>query len=282
MQLCVLTLLYSSFLASLSEASPRGGGLFVRDGGRSDSSFLAGVGVNIDAVKNVGGTTTALPAISNVSAEWNVPFVDVKNGRNRTLYQFTGIQGNDCVDDGMRPAFLAGTAVRRSVDNDTIAWAWYQWYPGPVHSQYLEVNPGDQIHVAVSVKTPNSGYMYLKNMRTGIVFDSDMDPDDPEDTTAHICLGQGTAGFAQKWVIQAKYDTQIVPIFQNVTFSNIMALDRGGKSYDLSAGDVDYWSLVNEGKQVEIPEQIDGKSFVIYSPEGEAWDPSAWNSTASI
>ncbi|OTA56863.1 hypothetical protein K449DRAFT_451356 [Hypoxylon sp. EC38] len=242
-------------------------------GGPTYSGYLRlskseSVGINIDAVKNVGGTTTALPAISNVSAEWNVPFLDVKNGWNRTLYQFAGIQGNECANDAKRPAFLAGTAAR--------------WYPGPVHSQYLEVNPGDQLHVAVSVKTPNSGYMYLKNMRTGIVFESDMGPDDPEDTTAHICLGQGTAGFAQEWVIQAKYDTHIVPIFQNVTFSNILALDRGGNSYDLSAGDVDYWSLVNEARQVEIPEQIDGKSFVIYSPEWERGDPSAWNSTGNI
>ncbi|KAI1411426.1 hypothetical protein F5Y13DRAFT_191364 [Hypoxylon sp. FL1857] len=286
MKPCLLTFYCSVFLASLSEASPRGGGLFDRDGDRSASSSRGGVAINIDEVKNAGGTTIALPAVSNASAEWNVPWTDNSyTGYGHYLRQFVSIQGTGCADGDMPPALLVGTTACR-IDGNASAYFWYQWYPGLIHYQPrpdLEVNPGDQMRVSsnrrviIGILTPSKGY--IKNMNTGVEYSMDVTPDEPSDTTAtpNICLGGGAAIFGQEWTFQYQDDRQTIPLFQNVTFTNVVAQDRGGKSYDLSTGSVEYRNLVSNGREVEIPEQIDGKSFVIYSPEGEGrtWGPSA-------
>ncbi|KAI0838215.1 concanavalin A-like lectin/glucanase domain-containing protein [Hypoxylon sp. FL0890] len=277
MQSWVLTFFCSIISASLSAAFPRGEGLFGRDEDISLLSSLGGVAINIPEVKNAGGTTTALPAISNVSAEWNVPWVEYTD-YGHFLRQMVGIQGSGCDGASGSPALLVGTAVYQDFAGNTSAFSWYQWYPGPMYeSVRMAIYPGDQVRVIVSIETSNTGYMYVKNMRTGKEFEIDIAPDHPSNTSTHICLGGATALFAQDWEVMLDDDRQTVPVFQNVTFTNVMALDRGGKSFDLSTGTKEYVNLVSKDRQVGIPEEIDGKSFVIYSPEGkgETWNPPA-------
>lgn len=111
----------------------------------------------------------------------------------------------------------------------------------------------------------------MKNMRTGQAYDEDVTADSPRDPRFSICLGDGTAQFFQEWAIMD--DRADLPIFNNVTFSNVMAQDRRGKSFDFNMGTQDYWNMTDADRQVAVPVEMNENTFVLYSPEGIKWDP---------
>lgn len=110
------------------------------------------------------------------------------------------------------------------------------------------------------------------NQHTGQEYEKDVTADSPQDPEFLICLGYGTAQFFQEWVIAD--DRTELPVFNNVTFTNIEAIDRRSGHFDLGTGTQDYWNMIDAGRPVALPEEIDSSSFVVYSPEGSTWTPS--------
>lgn len=95
-----------------------------------------------------------------------------------------------------------------------------------------------------------------------------------------MCLGNGTAWFIDEWVLGvpgAAPDSQrrYLPVFENVTFSDVEARGRLGRRFDLSSPSADYWNMTQRGtgKYVAVSEPRDRDSFVLYSPEGKGWEP---------
>ncbi|KAL7621283.1 hypothetical protein AAE478_008602 [Parahypoxylon ruwenzoriense] len=270
------------FLAAISSASP-GGRAFGFGVDEYTCSFLGGAVINVDQEEAAKAAT--LPAIRTVSAEWNVPWMKIPGGTDlsdpdnqHSLAQWVGILGNACDDKSWYPFLQAGTAIGVNEYGTTTAYAWVEWFPAESHSipqENVTVGPGDQVRVTIDVYTRITGHVSIQNLNTGREYAADVKADSPEDPRFHICLGYGTAQFFQEWVIAN--DRAGLPVFNNVTFTNVAALDRRGKYFDLGMGTQDYWNMTAADKDVAIPEDIDEKSFVIYSPEGRAWSPARYD-----
>lgn len=93
-------------------------------------------------------------------------------------------------------------------------------------------------------------------------------------------LGNGTAWFIDEWVLGvpgAKPDRErtYLPVFDNVTFSDVEARSRLGARFDLDSPSTDYWNMTQKGtkKPVTVSEPRGSDGFVLYSPEGKAWEP---------
>ncbi|KAI1779399.1 concanavalin A-like lectin/glucanase [Hypoxylon cercidicola] len=244
------------------------------------SSFLGGAVININQPQSPG--KASVPAIRTVSAEWNVPWMkappdaDLSNPNNRhKMAQWVGILGNACDDKNWSPFLQAGTATDIDENGITTAYAWVEWFPAGSHnipSDAFTINPGDQIRVIVNVYTRTMGHVYMMNLRTGQEYEKDVIADSPQDPKFLICLGSGTAQFFQEWVIAN--DRAELPVFNNVTFANVEAVDRRGGRFDFNTETRDYWNMVDADRLVAVPEGINSNSFVVYSPEGSSWTPS--------
>ncbi|KAI1374906.1 concanavalin A-like lectin/glucanase [Hypoxylon crocopeplum] len=243
--------------------------------------FLGGAVIDVDQVEGTGNGASQ-PAIRTVSAEWNVPWTkanphaDLKDSGNRhSLAQWVGILGNMCDNSSWYPFLQAGTATQIDENGATTVNAWVEWFPAGAHvipEQNMTVSPGDQMRVEVNVYTHITGHVSMKNLRTGQEYEADVKADSPEDPRFQICLGYGTAQFFQEWVIAN--DRGDLPVFNNITFTNVQARDRRGKAFDFSTGRKDYWNMTTDvGEHVAIPHEIDSKTFVIYSPKGGDWGP---------
>ncbi|KAI1654649.1 concanavalin A-like lectin/glucanase [Daldinia decipiens] len=267
-------------LAALVSGSPGGRWPIGLGMSKYVSSFLGGAVINVNQTETTG-KEDKLPSIRTVSAEWNVPWgkasdnIDLSNPNNRhSLAQWVGILGNGCANKNWYPFLQAGTNIEMDEHGATVAGAWVEWFPAgahPIPKEGFAVSPGDQIIVVVNVYTRILGHVYMKNLRTGQEYAAEVEADSPEDPKFQICLGSGVAQFFQEWVI-AK-DRADLPIFSNVTFSSMTAIDRRGEFYDLTSGTEDYWTMIDAGRQVAIPENIDSKSFIVYSPQGRTWTP---------
>ncbi|OTB03992.1 hypothetical protein M426DRAFT_262665 [Hypoxylon sp. CI-4A] len=278
MRVLSLTFTYSWLLANLAGASPAGQ-LSRRDTSKTISTYLSGVSLNVPQTD----AAAALPAITTVSADWNVPWIQRGHldlfwpDYRHLLAQWVGIMGQTAQNngnDGSSPFLQAGTATMLNGDGDTTVYAWYEWYPARSHRVTdLDVKPGDDMHVEVKVYTPTTGHVYMKNLRTGQEHDADVTADKPEEADFQIWTGDGTAHFLLEWQV-AQNDRAEVPVFNNVTFSNILALDRSAKAFDLSTGTGDYYDMTDANRNVAKSQEIDGKSLVVYSPDGKTWVPS--------
>ncbi|KAI5867764.1 concanavalin A-like lectin/glucanase [Durotheca rogersii] len=232
------------------------------------------------------------PAIRTASARWNVPWmqvprdVDLGDPKNRhVLAQWVGILGNACANASWYPFLQAGTATGMGEHGNATAYAWVEWFPAgmhPIPPENMTVVPGDQIRVAVDVYTRVTGHVSMQNLRTGQTYDIAMTADSPSEPSFQICLGHGTALFFQEWALfgdDHRYHHG-PPVFENVTFADISAVDHRGHCFDLGADARDYWNMTvtaddgtAEDEGVAVPHQIDTKTFVIYSPTGKSWVP---------
>ncbi|XXH05859.1 hypothetical protein Hte_012299 [Hypoxylon texense] len=268
-------------LAAFALTSPKGSTSSGVGESKYSTSFLGGALINVDQTQ-FPGEAHELPAISTVSAEWNVPWMrappgaDLSNPDNRHMMaQWVGILGNACDDKAWTPFFQAGTAIHMDQDGTTTAFAWFEWFPAGSHSipsDVFTVKPGDQMRVIINVYTRTTGHVHMTNLHTGQEYEKDVTADSPQDPEFLICLGYGTAQFFQEWAIAN--DRAELPVFNNVTFTNIEAVDRRGAHFDFGKGTQDYWNMIDAGRPVALSEEIDSSSFVVYSPEGSTWIPS--------
>ncbi|KAI1392264.1 concanavalin A-like lectin/glucanase [Hypoxylon trugodes] len=261
--------------ASSGEARPFGLGV-----DKYVCTYLGGAVINVEQVNDTG-TVAKLPAVRTVFAEWNVPWLKVPSGLNlsdpnnrHSLAQWVGILGGNCDEPGWFPFLQAGTAIDMDEKGVTEANAWVEWFPAGAHTipnENMTINPGDQILTTIDVYTRTTGHVHMKNIRTGQEYETNVTADSPDDPQYQICLGKGTGQFFQEWTIAN--DRADVPVFNNVTFVGVGAIDRHGKAFDFSTGTGDYWNMTDSGRQVAIPEGTGQKSFVVYSPEGRMWIP---------
>lgn len=104
-------------LASLALASPGSKVPSSYDVSKYSTSFLGGAIIDINQTQTPG-KAPEFPAIGNVSADWNVPWMkaptdaDLSNPGNRhTMAQWIGILGNTCDNKNWSPFIQAGTAI---------------------------------------------------------------------------------------------------------------------------------------------------------------------------
>ncbi|KAI1079593.1 concanavalin A-like lectin/glucanase [Whalleya microplaca] len=264
-------------LSALTWASP-GRNVFPFGQSKYVCPFLGG-GI-IDIAQEDSSAAAATPAVQTASAEFNVPWIKAPNGNlsdphnQHSLAQWVGILGNACERQDWFPFLQAGTAVSLDENGTSTVAAWVEWFPAAAHflaSENMTVSPGDQMQVTIDVYTRITGHVNMKNLNTGQEYDADVQADSPDQPNFQICLGNGTAQFFQEWAIAG--DRGDVPVFNNVTFSGVRALSRGGEYFDLGTGTQDYWNMTDSDRDVSIPEQLGKDKFVIYSPQGLTWVP---------
>ncbi|KAI0169741.1 concanavalin A-like lectin/glucanase [Hypoxylon sp. FL1284] len=269
---------YFSLLVAIALASPGDEISYNFSVDKYTSSFLGGALINVNQAQEA----PELPAISTVSGEWNVPWMRAPPGadpsnvdNHHKMAQWTGILGNACDDKAWSPFLQAGTATETDSNGTTTAFAWVEWFPASSHnipSDVFLVSPGDRMRVVTDVYTRTTGHVYMKNLRTSQEYEEDVTADSPRDPKFLICLGYGTAQFFQEWVIGD--DRSELPVFNNVTFTNVETRDRRGTRFDLGTGSHDYWNMTDGDRAVAIPVEVASNVFVIYSPEGSVWEPA--------
>ncbi|KAI1339338.1 peptidase A4 family-domain-containing protein [Xylariaceae sp. FL0016] len=245
-------------------------------------SFLSGPSMYVDQ------DTPGEPAIAALTAEWDVAFVkpfpgiDYSNDTNRhSLSQWVGILGGACPGAEMTPCLQAGTHSRISADGtETESFIWVEWFPdaglGFTPAPVVAI-PGDHFRVTVEVYTAATGKATIENLSRNQSYATLVSAQHPELVGEQICPDRGSADIYVEWFITNDRGIPGNPFaFNNVSFTNISALSRSSKSYDLGTpGAATYVNMVNEYGTVVVAEPVDNTSAKVYSPLGLDWTPSS-------
>ncbi|RYP64843.1 hypothetical protein DL769_006518 [Monosporascus sp. CRB-8-3] len=289
-----MTCLFSClcFLAALALASPHGcpdlrPSLIHRSGvKRYVDTFRGGAIIDIPQLSH------DKPAVLSVAATWNIPFIkpnpgaDLHDVNNRhEMGQWVGITGGHCDDAAGGALLQAGTDTALLENGKTEAFAWLEWLPAAAFAlppENMTVHPGDNIRVTIRIDTADEGFVEIQNLNTGQKWSDAVANPHPEAAGSAMCLGNGTAWFLNEWVLgvpgtKPDRERTVLPVFSNISFADVQARDRLGHHFNLGNPTADYWNTTQAGTEtpVFISEPVGAEEFVVYSPEGKGWVPSA-------
>ncbi|KAI5924443.1 peptidase A4 family-domain-containing protein [Camillea tinctor] len=247
-------------------------------------SFLGGALMTISQ-QQPDPSSSRLPALFSVTAEWNVAWlraeagVDYTDPNNRHgLGQWVGVQGSGCARADWFPFLQAGTGVSMDEHGASVAAAWVEWFPASsqeIPKENMTGAPGDQMRVTVEVFSQTTGNVSITNLSQNTTYRTSVSAPNATDPSYQICLGDGNAQVFAEWAI--KDDRARALVFNNVTFSRVAATARRNPFYyDFgNATAVDLWDMSAAGAHFALPERLDNSTLRVYSPAGKDWDPAA-------
>jgi hypothetical protein len=184
-----------------------------------------------------GGPYTA------VTGTFNVPTVSASPTDTSTS-EWVGVDGADPSDQDL---LQAGVAQDYSADTDRyVTYAWVEELPAAAEPIPLEVEPGDQVTVTISLVATNTWNVYVKNDSTGQAFSID-----------ETYSGRGLSA---EWVVEAPTLVSTMSIATVGAFSPVTFTGLGVNPVSGSFASV---ILVQDGQWVSVPSGLTPTGFTV-------------------
>lgn len=196
-----------------------------------------------DSSANWAGYVLSGSTYNSVSGTFNVPTITATSTDTMTA-EWVGVDGSVSGDDNLLQAGVSEQYTASS--NQTQVFAWVEELPAPATELPMPVSPGDQVTVDISLVTPGTWQIDLRDDTTG-------------DVTSESGPYTGT-GLSAEWIVEAPFDTSTNSIVDIGQFTPVTFTRLGVNSTD---GALDGVTLVQNGAATATPSPLSANGFTV-------------------